>query len=96
MRGCCVPVTVGVTTGRCLVDPSLEEERQQDGALTCVWDSSSDELLFVSQVRTLEPVLLLGIQYSKVCHDMILPAMLDVRGVPAGSGLAIPVQVEGS
>lgn len=65
LRGRCVPVTVGVTAGRSLVDPSQEEERQQEGALTCVWDASSDELLFVSQV-TLEPVLA-SLAYCKVC-----------------------------
>jgi len=73
LRGCCVPVTVGVTTGRCLVDPSQEEERQQDGALTCVWDSSSDELLFVSQrcsmsVEFLQEVVLLSRSKSRAAR----------------------------
>lgn len=75
--------------GRSLVDPSQEEERQQEGALTCVWDASSDELLFVSQVTAD-----LSSPPQAYCdHDVIphTPAMLNVRGVPAGSGLAVQV-----
>lgn len=58
LRHWCVPVTIGLFEGHCLVDPSVEEERAIDAVVTVAVRYPQRDICLLQQVHSFIKILL--------------------------------------